>query len=43
MINFHTDSRSKKVSQLEEQADICALFYDKKKKSSAKSLWKNIL
>ena len=32
MINFHTDSRSKKVSQLEEQADICALFYDKKKK-----------
>ena len=43
MINFHTDSRSKKVSQLEEQADICALFYDKKKKVQLKSMEKHLM
>ena len=32
-INFHTDTRSKKVYQFSKEKSVCALFYDKPKKT----------
>ena len=32
-ISFHTDTRSKKVSQFDEKNSVCALFYDKTNKT----------
>ena len=31
-ISFHTDKRSKKINQIKNNSDVCALFYDQEKK-----------
>ena len=32
LISFHTDLRSKKINQIKNDSNVCALFYDKDKK-----------